>query len=158
MRTDRTAADRIFAPPAPWVAWIAVAIWLTVVTCTSLTSSPPGSKWLVVLSRHFHSPAKALRLMQAIIHIGLFGIGSVAVASALATTPLFSSNRKLFALTVVFVTVFGGAIELLQDYVPQRRADFLDLSGDVAGAVLFLSFAWAAGLMPFKRQKREVPR
>jgi len=154
MRTDRIAAERMLVNADPWMAWIAVLVWLTVVSCTSLVSEPPGSKWLIALSHHFASPGRALRVMQAILHVGLFGVGSVAVASAIATTPLFSSRRKLFLLTLMFVMIFGIAIEILQDYVPRRRADLIDLLGDLVGAVFSLGFVWAAGLRPFARKPR----
>jgi VanZ family protein len=156
MPTNRMIADRIIAPSNPRLAWLGVAIWLVIVGCVSLTSNPPGNDWLVALSRRFHSPKQALRLMQAVLHVALYGVGAIAVASAIATIRLFLSAIRLSLLTLAFIMVFGVAVEIAQDYVPQRRADLVDLSGDLGGAVLFLATAWATGLAPFKRRKEEV--
>ncbi|GAB7012078.1 VanZ family protein [Halolamina salina] len=72
--------------------------------------------------------------------------------AALAAASLFAIRsrtlRTMLAVLVV-VTVFGGAVELLQGFVPGRTVSGLDLVADAVGAVagvaawrLFASPAW----------------
>jgi len=137
----------------PWGPWISVAIWLALVGWVSLTPDPPGYDWLVALSRRFSSPRTALRAMQAILHVALYGVGAILIACAIPTIHSPIPAVRLFFLTLAVVMVVGIAFELGQDYVPRRRADLWDLSGDLVGTVLFLGAAWAAGRPPFKRSR-----
>jgi len=155
--TNRPIAKRTLSPSNPRVAWTGVAIWLVVVGCVSLTSDPPGLDWLVALSKRFASPTTALRVMQAVVHLALYGVGAILIASAIATIHPSLRGARLFFWTLATIMAIGLAIEIAQDYVPRRRTDLLDLSGDLVGSLLSLTVAWAFGLTPFRRHKKEAP-
>ena len=46
-------------------------------------------------------------------------------------------NRPLGWRMLLLLTVYGGAIELAQHYVPNRDTSALDLAADVAGLLLY---------------------
>ncbi|MBM3333764.1 VanZ family protein [Candidatus Sumerlaeota bacterium] len=139
-----------------WATWLCLALvglWIAVVCWVSLTSAPPGEAWLVALSRRFSSPTTALRVMQAVVHLALYGIGAFLVSSAIARLGRNLTAAAVCISTVALVMAFGVTIEFLQDYVPRRRADLVDLSGDLVGTILSLSATWTMGLGPFRGRR-----
>jgi len=138
-----------------WAWWALVGAWIVLACWISLTPSPPGNDLLIALSKHFPSPQKALRAMQGILHVGLYGIGALLLASAISSTRPAIASPILFGSVVGSLLLFGAVIEYLQDYVPQRRADIWDLLGDLAGAVVFLGAARLAAVGPFSALRRK---
>jgi len=61
----------------------------------------------------------------------------------------FASVRRIVGISLVAVLVVGGAIEIIQTWIPNRAPDLLDLSGDLAGAIAFLGVFLAAHIGPF---------
>lgn len=87
----------------------------------------------------------------AIGPVGVDKLLHVAGYAVLAVTTLDAMrDRTLRAVlaVVVFVTVFGGAVELLQWPVPGRRVSVLDLVADAVGAVLGAAGWWVSGSSP----------
>ncbi|MBM3333213.1 VanZ family protein [Candidatus Sumerlaeota bacterium] len=120
-----------------WLLALAV-VWLGLIGFVSLNSSPPGSETLQGFASWFPFPETALRILQAVIHMFLFGVWAVL---CMLTIRSFSPRMVWYvvlAATLGVVFVAGGVIEIAQMWIPNRAADLLDFSGNMTGAVLFL--------------------
>ena len=86
-----------------------------------------------------------------LVHMGLyFPLAFFLVAE-------FSLSEKSFlrkfspALTLIIVVLYGGSIEIAQDYLfVERSADIMDLLSDLTGGVLGVSFYYLIGKRFFK--------
>jgi VanZ family protein len=150
-REKRIAAGGLLMRSPALLVWLCVLSWVALATVISLTSNPPGTQILIAVSKWFDSPATARRIMQAILHLILFGVGAILLATAVATIRRGLPSLVVVLIAAALIMAYGCAVEYLQDYIPGRRADLLDLLGDFVGAVLFLGAAWVVGWGPFDR-------
>lgn len=120
--------------------WFLLAmLWLGLVGFVSLNPAPPGLETLDSVASWFPFPEVVMSVLQAVIHMFLFGIWAVLWAKTLASVFPSASALRIFLFSIAVVLVVGVAIEIMQIWIPNRAASSVDLSGDMVGAVLFLS-------------------
>lgn len=86
-------------------------------------------------------------------HAVAYGVLALLLCVALDTDHM--KNLRTAAFAIFLSAAFGGVLELLQTFVPSRRAGLIDYVADFPGIVLACS-AWIAWrhLWGFRRPKR----
>lgn len=107
--------------------WLPVAV-AAVILATSLVPGGGGG-WTV-------GPVGVDKLL----HVAGYGVLAVTTLFALRARDVRTSLA-----VVVLVTLFGGAVELLQWPVPGRAVSLLDLVADAVGALLGVVGWWVFG-------------
>lgn len=122
---------------------------------TSLMTSARAKRWwmyllwagvaLTLILALIPAPPKALSTgWDKSDHLGAFGC--LAVAARLA----WGGGFRRYLLLLACLVAFGGLIEVLQMFVPQRQADWFDLLADTLGTLTGLLLAalvsWMSGL------------
>lgn len=114
------------------LAWAGLTAALLLLPASDLSGWMPGVPWMR-LALVFAGWG-----LDKLVHAVLFG-----VLAWLAVGPARSLTPRRPRLTVfAVVTLYAVALEAAQHWVPDRRADVLDLLADVAGIALGL---WLAG-------------
>lgn len=73
--------------------------------------------------------------LDKIVHFGLFFIMAILLCSELEYQTRLTW-RKIYLITISIAFIYGGIIELLQEFFFKRSGDMLDLLADVLGAVI----------------------
>jgi len=119
--------------------WFLLSVlWLGLIGFASLNPAPPGLKVLERVTSWFPFPGPAMRTAQAVIHAFVFGIWAVLCGKALASVFPSTPPLRLLIFSMTAVLVVGGAIEIIQTWIPNRAPDVVDLSSDMVGAFVFL--------------------
>ncbi len=70
------------------------------------------------------------------MHMAAYGVLAVLFCRACGLTwPMRFSRPALFAISIVFATLYGVSDELHQSFVATRQADTMDLLADFVGSV-----------------------
>lgn len=125
----------------PWL----VGLWLSGVIAAVILSLVPGT-WISLTRRFPDFPSSVADVMELSSHF--FGyavlVGFVTVAC--------KTWSRLIAIYIVAIFI-GIVSEMLQFFLPQRGASFIDLSMNVLGA----SAGFLFGLAQLKRKRRVPP-
>jgi len=127
-------------PPAFWPA--AAALWTAAVLALAL-SPDVRSSWLVQT------------LGDKILHGAAFTVGGVFWIRALETAPRLTRAGAWVAGTLAALLI-GLAIEILQSYVPTRKADSRDFVADLLGVLVALVYLTLVAGVSILRQRRRV--
>ena len=73
--------------------------------------------------------------LDKVVHFGMFFIMAVLLCSELGYQTNLT-QRKIYLITVTISLIYGGVIEILQQYFFNRSGDILDLLADVLGAIV----------------------
>lgn len=98
-------------------------------------------------SEHVPDPHLNIPHLDKIVHFGMFFIMAVLLCNELEYQTRFHL-RKIYMITVSIAFLYGGTIEILQQYCFERSGDIWDLAADVFGA--------AAGCWAYPRLKQLV--
>ncbi|MEA1875465.1 MAG: VanZ family protein [Bacteroidota bacterium] len=87
-----------------------------------------------------------------LVHMGLYFPLSFFLMAEFSLSKKTVIRRYALIFTLLIITLYGGSIELAQDYVfVQRSADWIDLASDLFGALLGISFYHVVGKRFLKR-------
>ena len=87
------------------------------------------------LIRHPHVQLPTFTGLDKLIHCAMYFILASVWTSELQNHPIQRSKNIVLAL--LFPIVYGGAIELLQEYFfPPRTGDWWDWAADIAGTII----------------------
>lgn len=97
--------------------------------------------WAVVIfvlcalpSEDIPDPHLDIPHLDKVVHFGMFFILALLLCNELQYQTRFTW-RKIYITTVCIAFIYGGVIELLQQYFFNRSGDVLDLLADVLGAI-----------------------
>lgn len=98
--------------------------------------------WAVVIfilcampSENIPDPHLNIPHLDKVVHFGMFFIMAILLCNELEYQTRFSL-RKIYVTTICIALIYGGVIELLQQYFFNRSGDVLDLLADVFGAIV----------------------
>lgn len=113
--------------------------WLVLVGTAGLVPVLPGADLISDIESRFPWPKIAMRAIPAFIHAILFGVMAVLVARFCGHAYPKLKPKQAVSVALGTVLVLGSLIETAQIWIPQRTFGYLDLFGDMAGAILFLA-------------------
>jgi len=93
--------------------------------------------WLFLVLVFFTIPVKDLQtryLSDTVIHFVMYGITAVLF---MKNSRSKASMKKSAVLSIIFASLFGFVIELIQSAIPWRECSFSDMMANVSGAVFF---------------------
>ncbi|MCM1030846.1 MAG: VanZ family protein [Oscillibacter sp.] len=86
-------------------------------------------------SENIPDPHLNIPHLDKVVHFGMFFIMAVLLCNELEYQTRFRL-RKIYMITVSIAFLYGGTIEILQQYCFERSGDVWDLVADIFGAVI----------------------
>lgn len=80
-------------------------------------------------------PSVAFRHIDKVVHFGLFLIFGFFLAGVVKVKWKSNIFRNWILVTIVLATGYGIAVEILQNYVPGRTSDLIDVFFNFIGAL-----------------------
>ncbi len=89
-----------------------------------------------------------------LIHMGLYFPLAFFLIAEFALTKNLALKKKAIPVTLVIVALYGGSIELAQEYLfVDRSAEWADVLSDLIGGSLAILFYYIVGNKLFKSRK-----
>ncbi len=90
---------------------------------------------LLTLSPGGGAQHMGLKFIDKFVHMGLFSVFSFLMVVGLKKQNAFH-KLNTFLLVIAFSTVLGSSIEIVQEFVPGRDFDWLDILSNFSGTIL----------------------
>lgn len=105
---------------------------------------------VIILSSvaHFHTPSLRFIGVDKVIHFLEYAIFAVLVFRSFSHISERLSDRSVFLLSLLFLSLFAALDETYQKFIPGRQPDLTDAISDISGSILILILLW------FWRSKR----
>lgn len=99
---------------------------------------------IIILSSiaHFHTPRLRFIGVDKIIHFLEYAIFAVLVYRSFSNISDRLSDRSIFLLSILFLSLFAALDETYQKFIPGRQPDLTDAISDIAGSILILILLW----------------
>lgn len=80
--------------------------------------------------------------MDKIIHFLEYAIFAVLVYRSFSNISDRLSDRSVFLLSILFLSLFAALDETYQKFIPGRQPDLTDAISDISGSILILILLW----------------
>ncbi len=99
---------------------------------------------IIILSSiaHFHTPRLRFIGVDKIIHFLEYAIFAVLVYRSFSNISDRLSDRSVFLLSILFLSLFAALDETYQKFIPGRQPDLTDAISDISGSILILILLW----------------
>lgn len=99
---------------------------------------------IIILSSiaHFHTPRLRFIGVDKIIHFLEYAIFAVLVYRSFSNISDRLSDRSIFLLSILFLSLFAALDETYQKFIPGRQPDLTDAISDISGSILILILLW----------------
>ena len=133
---------------------ILAAVWLGVIAIASFNPIPLDLDAIREAKPWILFSDLTVRIVQTALHAVLYGIGAVLCVIILPSIAPGMRPARVYLGSLGIVVLIGLVVEIIQVWIPNRAADPVDLSANVAGAAIFLGLAWRF----WNRRQRREPR
>lgn len=91
---------------------------------------------------HFHTPRLRFIGVDKIIHFLEYAIFAVLVYRSFSNISDRLSDRSIFLLSILFLSLFAALDETYQEFIPGRQPDLTDAISDISGSIIILILLW----------------